>query len=119
MGDKERVLIGKLNYKEIDYDFILEDKILKLITPEDKKMQGLEAIGFFACQNTVDGLTDATVMEESYLSGTCIETGQAIIFLTEKGSQISFENTTLFISLRGYILFDGDTACSIDGMSFN
>lgn len=119
MGDKERVLIGKLNYKEIDYDFILEDKILKLITPEDKKMQGLEAIGFFACQNTVDGLTDAAVIEESYLSGTCIETGQAIIFLTEKGSQISFENTTLFISLRGYILFDGDTACSIDGMSFN
>lgn len=42
MEDKERVLIGKINYKEIDFDFILEDKILKLITPEDKKIQVLD-----------------------------------------------------------------------------
>ena len=119
MEDKERVLVGKLNYREIDFDFILEDKILKLITPEDKKIQVLDDMVLCARRYKVDGLTDATAMEESYLSGMCIETGQAIIFLTEKGSQISFENTTLFISLRGYILFDGDTACSIDGMSFN
>ena len=44
MEDTERVLIGKLNYREIDFDFILEDKILKLITPEDKKIQVLEAM---------------------------------------------------------------------------
>lgn len=30
MEDKERVLVGKLNYRKIDFDFILEDKIFKI-----------------------------------------------------------------------------------------
>ena len=42
--DKERVLVGNLNYREIDFDFILRDKILKLIASEDKKIQVLAAM---------------------------------------------------------------------------
>ena len=109
---------GKLNYRDIDFTFVFDRNELRLIPPKDKEHEiewewRKKPIG-----NGAFTLGDPVPVGVDSLIGDCNETRQRIVFLPRQGSNISFYNSTLVISLSAYIIckYSRD---SIDRISFS
>lgn len=98
------VYSGKLNYKDIYFDFVYDKQELRLIPPTDKKREIRNWImkelspGVFTMGNTL-------TMDSPYLEGTINETAQKVIFITTQGSSIGSYNSVLIIEVVAVILF--------------
>lgn len=118
MATELDIYTGKLNYKNIEFDFVFDKEELRLIPPTDKrtevrfgvlmKKNGEGPAYTFALPN----------MDEPYLIGKCNESGQTLIFLTKQGSHIGSYNEVLFVEVAGYILCKTDSK-PISKMSFS
>lgn len=99
------VYSGKLNYKDIVFEFVFDKQDLRLIPPSDKneevqhwKMNEL----FKGVYTTGNPLT----IDVPYLEGVTNETNQNIIFITRQGASISSYNSVLLIPVMATILFN-------------
>lgn len=95
---------GKLNYKDICFDFVYNRQELRLIPPSDKKTE----IWNWKRKELAPGvftMGDPLTIDSSYLEGTINETAQKVIFITRQGSAIGSQNSVLIIEVAAVILF--------------
>ena len=98
------VYSGKVKYKDIYFDFVYDEKELRLIPPSDKKEEVIHwRMHEFSkgCFTMGDHLT----MEVPYLEGTINETGQSIVFISREGDTIGSYNSVLRVQVLAVILF--------------
>lgn len=98
------VYSGKLNYKDICFDFVYDKQELRLIPPTDKKRE----IWNWKMKELSPGvftMGDPLTMDSPYLEGTINETAQKVIFITRQGSSIGSYNSVLIIEVVAVILF--------------
>ena len=102
--DELNVYSGKLNYKNMCFDFVYDNQELRLIPPLDKK----EEVKHWRMQELSQGwyTMDAPLtMEVPYLEGTINETGQSIVFIMREGDTIGSYNSVLRVQVLAVILF--------------
>lgn len=98
---------GKLNYKDICFNFVYDKQKLRLISPEDKKTE----ISKWKMKELSPGvftMGEPLTMESPYLEGTINETAQKVIFITRQGSSIGSYNSILIIEILAVILFNAE-----------
>lgn len=96
---------GKLNYKDICFDFVYDKRELRLIPPADKKPE----IRNWKMKELAPGvftMGDPLTIDSPYLEGTINETAQKVIFITRQGSSIGSQNSVLIIEVAAVILFN-------------
>lgn len=96
---------GKLNYKDICFDFVYDRQELRLIPPSDKKTE----IWNWKRKELAPGvftMGDPLTIDSSYLEGIINETAQKVIFITRLGSAIGSQNSVLIIEVAAVILFN-------------
>ncbi len=112
------IYTGQLTYKNVDFTFVFDGKILRLIPFEDKCVEIEEnwlrtyiAAGIY--------MPNTPEMEESCLLGTCYESGQKIAFIMKKGSRMNNTrfSAVLSVSVIAYIIFRYDID-EIDKITF-
>lgn len=102
--DVFNVYSGKVNYKDICFDFVYDKHELRLIPPSDKK----EEVKHWRMQELSQGWYTMGVpltMEAPYLEGKINETGQSIVFITREGDTIGSYNSVLRVQVFAVILF--------------
>lgn len=102
--DELNVYSGKVNYKEICFDFVYDKQELRLIPPSDKK----EEVKHWRMHELSQGCYtrgEPIIMEVPYIEGTINETGQSIVFITREGDTIESYNSVLCIQVLAVILF--------------
>ena len=102
--DELNVYSGKVNYRDICFDFVYDNQELRLIPPSDKK----EEVKHWRMQELSKGfytMGEPIVMAEPYLEGTINETGQSIVFITREGDTIGSYNSVLRVQVLAVILF--------------
>ncbi len=109
---------GRLDYKDIQFTFIFDRKELRLIPPTEKQHEiefvwGLKSLG----QGIYTGPEPIPVGED-VLIGECGETRRKIVFLPQRGSNLSLYNSTVIIRLEAYIICKTDRD-TIDRASFS
>jgi len=98
------VYSGKVKYKDIYFDFVYDEKELRLIPPSDKK----EEVIHWRMHEFSKGcftMGDPLTMEVPYLEGTINETGQSIVFISREGDTIGSYNSVLRVQVLAVILF--------------
>lgn len=106
-GDKLEelnVYSGKLNYKDINFDFIYDKQELRLISPGDKKSE----VQYWRMKELSKGcftMGEPLYIDVPYLEGSINETGQSIIFITRQGTTIGSYNCVLLVQVAATILF--------------
>ena len=98
---------GKLNYKDICFDFVYDKRELRLIPPADKKLE----IRNWKMKELAPGVFTMGVplsIDSPYLEGTINETAQKVIFITRQGSSIGSQNFVLIIEVAAVILFSAE-----------
>ena len=98
------VYSGKVNYKDICFDFVYDNQELRLIPPSDKK----EEVRHWRMQEVFKGcytMGEPIIMEAPYLEGTINETGQSIVFIMREGDTIGSYNSVLRVQVLAVILF--------------
>lgn len=95
---------GKLNYKDIYFDFVYDKQELRLIPPTDKKRE-IRNWKMKELSPGVFTMGDLLTMDSPYLEGTINETAQKVIFITRQGSSIGSYNSVLIIEVVAVILF--------------
>ena len=98
------VYSGKLNYKDIYFDFVYDKQELRLIPPTDKKRE-IRNWKMKELSPGVFTMGDPLIMDCPYLEGTINETAQKVIFITRQGSSIGSYNSVLIIEVVAVILF--------------
>ena len=98
------VYSGKLNYKDIYFDFVYDKQELRLIPPTDKKRE-IRNWKMKELSPGVFTMGDPLTMDSPYLEGTINETAQKVIFITRQGSSIGSYNSVLIIEVVAVILF--------------
>lgn len=96
---------GKLNYKDICFDFVYDKQELRLIPPTDKKPE----IRNWKMKELAPGvftMGDPLTIDSPYLEGAINETAQKVIFITRQGSSIGSQNSVLIIEVAAVILFN-------------
>lgn len=109
---KFEIFSGKLKFKDIDFDFVFDCDILRLIIPKDKQSQILSWIG----RKTEGGIeinAPSDYIDEQVISGSINETGSKIVFITEKQFLGHFNFEVLTIMIKYYII------TSFDANEFN
>lgn len=99
----QEIYTGTLDYKGIEFNFILNGNELRLVPPKDKVQ---DVYRDFLTRPLGNGAytMNIPVMEESHLLGKCNESAKQIIFITRKGRNIGSENCVLLIEIQAYIL---------------
>lgn len=98
------VYSGKLNYKDIYFDFVYDKQELRLIPPTDKKRE-IRNWKMKELSPGVFTMGGPLTMDSPYLEGTINETAQKVIFITRQGSSIGSYNSVLIIEVVAVILF--------------
>ena len=98
------VYSGKLNYKDICFDFVYDKQELRLIPPTDKKREvsNWKKKELFPSVYTMG---DPLTIDSPYLEGIINETDQKVIFITRQGAFIGSYNSVLLIEVVAVILF--------------
>lgn len=98
------VYSGKLNYKDICFDFVYDKQELRLIPPTDKKRE----VSNWKKKELFPGvytMGDPLTIDSPYLEGIINETDQKVIFITRQGAFIGSYNSVLLIEVVAVILF--------------
>ena len=98
---------GNVTYKDIEFVFLFDGKILQLIPPKDKFMELF--IDFFTEKESLTGLrcskSTSLFIQDEILVGKCNESNyQTIIFLPRKGSILSENQNKFEIEINAFIL---------------
>ncbi len=109
---------GRLVYKDIQFTFIFDRKELRLTPPIEKQHEiefvwGLKSLG----QGIYTG-PELIPVGEDVLIGECGETRRKIVFLPQRGNNLSLYNSTVIIRLEAYIICKTDRD-TIDRTSFS
>ncbi len=102
MSIELEVYTGSLTYKEIEFSFVFDREVLRLIPPKDKNqevhMWFMKPLG-----NDAYTFGDPVYIEDDYLIGKCNESYQKIIFLP-KHTNVDSYNSVLIIQIEAYII---------------
>lgn len=109
---ESKILTGTLTYKEIEFSFVFDTKLLRLIPPEDKRDEiGREWYMHKISENLwAIGIDDKPVMEDPLLIGKCNEDGSTIVFITKQGAPLRSEGpgltsvSIIYTDIAGYII---------------
>lgn len=95
--------IGRITYKDIEFTFVFDKKMLTLVPPKEKNH---EVFMWFMTEITKGAYTfgNPVHIEDDYLIGTCSKNGQTIVFFPNPGS-IGHSNSTLYVYIDAYIVF--------------
>jgi len=113
MSSNEQIITGSLNYKEIDFTFVLYKNELKLIPPMDKREEIEWNWSKKEIKKGVFTFGDPIRIEEKYIEGFISESNQKIILFPTQGSILAFRNSTIIIEIESYII------CKYDRETFN
>lgn len=119
------VLTGTLDFSEFTFNFVFDEKTLRLIPITDEKKDILFG---WKKEKVAKGVTQyipqpLQTIKDEYIIGICNETNSKIVFLPVTGSHIFSGNNLLnprapiTIALSAYILFQSDKE-KIDRMAF-
>lgn len=100
------IFTGTLVYRMITFSFVFDKKELRLIPPEDKRLEiELEWFMHRVSEGVyAQGFDDQPVMEDSYLIGKCNEDGSNIVFITQQGASLGRYNSVLSVEIVSYII---------------
>lgn len=104
MDANTEIYTGFLTYKEIEFTFVFDRKLLRLLPPKDKKQTIERKWKLKEIQKGIYTFADPILLDEEYLVGKCNETGRNIIFLTKHGGALSFVNQTVILPLIAYAI---------------
>lgn len=104
MSSNEQIITGSLNYKEIDFTFVLYKNELKLIPPMDKREEIEWNWSKKEIKKGVFTFGDPIRIEEKYIEGFISESNQKIILFPTQGSILAFRNSTIIIEIESYII---------------
>lgn len=96
------IYTGALTYKEIEFSYMFDGEILRLIPPKDKHQE----IDDWLRQSLAVGVylgREPYYIEDEYLRGICNETGQTMIFIPKK-QQVGCYNCVLVIAVEAYFI---------------
>lgn len=118
MTDDLNLFTGKLTFKDIDFTFVFNGEILRLIPPDNER----DTILFkWAMKEIVQGTSssgDLMYVEEKTISGHCNETNEKIVFIPNCNIPISFYNSDVIIGLFAYVVYKKHRQ-PIDRISFS
>lgn len=102
MDDKLDVYTGTLVYRDIEFSFVFDSEILRLIPPKDKYHE-VDMWFMKPLENGAYTFGDPLYIEDDYLVGKCNEKSEKIIFLP-KYTNIGKHNSVLIVPVQSYIV---------------
>lgn len=102
MDDKLDVYTGTLVYRDVEFSFVFDSEILRLIPPKDKHHE-VDMWFMKPLENGAYAFGDPLYIEDDYLIGNCNENCQKIIFLP-KYTSIGKYNSVLIVPIQAYII---------------
>lgn len=102
MDDKLDVYTGTLVYRDIEFSFVFDSEILRLIPPKDKHHE-VDMWFMKPLENGAYTLGEPVYIEDDYLIGKCNEKSKKIIFLP-KYTNIGKYNSVLIVQIEAYII---------------
>lgn len=124
MKNQDILFTGQLTYKEIEFTFVFDGEELRLIPPKDKKQEIKEKWLHTQPKQGIY-IPNTPMMEESYLSGICNESGRKIVFLTRQNSNITTygipslsHSFVLSVKVIAYIVLFKSNHSAIDRINF-
>ncbi len=99
----ERIYTGTLKYRNIEFQFVFDEELLTLITPEQHQHEVEWGWLRKEISPGVYTLAKPLTVDAPYLSGKCYETNKQMVFLTHENSFVGSRNSTLLISVVGVI----------------
>lgn len=110
---EQELYSGWLRFRNEQFAFSFNGKVLHLIPPEDKKEK--YKWDWFH-ESIVSGLfvPKSDKIDERFIEGECYETNSKIVFIVLPNSYLCQNNSALVVPLWGYILFEFGKASPID-----
>lgn len=103
MATELDIYTGKLEYKDVNFNFVFNGEELRLIPPAKNEKDVWYKI---LLMPIVEGTYTmaSPKMDVPYLIGQCNENGHTLIFLTKQGAHIGAYNSVLIVEVAAYIL---------------
>ena len=103
MKDDNLIYTGQLTYKEIDFTFVFDGKMLRLLPPKEKR---LEIENDWLANYIAEGVYTSNIptIETNCLSGVCNGSGKNIVFLVKCGSYLGGCSSALTVDVVAYIV---------------
>ncbi|MDE8127535.1 hypothetical protein PT179_01445 [Erysipelothrix rhusiopathiae] len=100
---KKYIRTGNLVFNEIEFVFVFDTEILKLIPlkKQDKELVERQNIEEIVGRGDIN---NPFSLNSLYIIGSCNETGYNIIFIFNEGTESSYENNTIVFPVKSYIL---------------
>lgn len=117
VGTELNIYTGQVKYRDVDFGFVFDGDVLRLIPPFDKKEEIYMELFMTPMDNGIYTMGEPPKMELPYLIGKCSENGGTLIFITQQESNIGSYNAVLMVEIQAYV-FCRDNISSIDRISF-
>lgn len=99
MKKTDKIITGRLSYRNVDFLFVFDGEDLHLIPPKEIKSEWImTSLGM-----GISARSEQLKMESPYLVGSCNENGYKYVFFTEQGDFIKNKNILLIVKIIGYL----------------